>query len=113
MTEPEVVPCHYRGGREEEERVEINTKLVAALFKSKTQENRYIEISDSECSEIRTIFLQRTQFEAAQYFLPIVPVYFKPSKEETSLQRTKKTILKCPLFGDSTVTVNPSVNNTD
>ena len=63
----------------------------------------YSRISDSGHSEIRTISLQRTQLEVPRYFLSIVPIHFEPPKEGNLLTKDKKMVLKCSLFGDSTV----------
>ena len=63
----------------------------------------YSGISNSGRSEIRTISLQRTQLGVSRYFLPTVPIHFKSPKKDNFLTKDKKIVLKCPLFGDSTV----------
>ena len=64
----------------------------------------YSGISDSGCSEIRTISLQRTQLEVPKYFLPVVPIHFGlPNYKDMLLTKGTMTVPKCPLFGDSTV----------
>ena len=56
----------------------------------------YIGIFDSGRSEIRTIFLQRTQLEVTKYSFPIVPTHFGSPKEDNLLTKDRKTASKCP-----------------
>ena len=63
----------------------------------------YSEISNSGHSG-QSLY-ERTQLEAPNIFLPTVQNLIRLiqnlSKKTTSLQRTKETVPKCPLFGDS------------
>ena len=46
-------------------------------------------ISNSGCSEIRTVSLQRTQLDVPECFLPILPIHLGPPEEDNLLTKDK------------------------